>query len=156
MIRAAAVLAAVLFAALPAPASLGDVALSGQEQAFLGAINRTRAAHGLGSVVLDSGLVGAARAHSNDMVAHAYFDHGAFWRRLESVGATRGTIGEILGWDAHAGAAVAEIVWMWLRSPEHRAVLLNPVYREIGVGVADGRFRGYPNTVVVTADFWSG
>jgi uncharacterized protein YkwD len=156
VIRAAVVLAAVLLAALPAPASHGDVALSGQEQAFLVAINRTRAEHGLGSVVLDSGLVDAARAHSNDMVANAYFEHGPFWRRLESVGCTRGTIGEILGWDAHPSAAVAEIVWLWLRSPEHRAVLLDPVYREIGVGVADGRFRGYPNTVVVTADFWSG
>jgi uncharacterized protein YkwD len=156
MTWAAAIVAAALLAALHAPAGHADVALSGREQAFLAAINRTRAEHGLGGVVLDGGLVDAARAHSSDMVAHGYFEHGAFWRRLESVGATRGTIGEILGWDAHPGAAVAEIVWMWLRSPEHRAVLLNPVYREIGVGVADGRFRGYPNTVVVTADFWSG
>jgi len=133
-------------------------AVSPTERAFFDAINKTRAAHGLGSVALDARLVESARLHSRDMVQGGYFQHGAsWWRRLEAVGVTRGTVGEILGWYGHPAVAVAVpvLVKMWLQSPEHRRILLNPIYRNVGVGVAVGRFEGYSTAVVVTADFWS-
>jgi sortase A len=130
--------------------------LSPAERSFLAAINETRAAHGVGRVALDAALVEAARVHSNDMVERGYFRHGPlWWRRLEQFGFTYGTVGEILGWYKHLTGAVSKLVQMWLRSPEHRVILLSPVYRVVGVGVAFGRFEGFPDAVVVTADFWS-
>jgi uncharacterized protein YkwD len=42
---------------------------------------------------------------------------------------------------------------MWLASPGHRANLLKPSYRRIGVGVARGTFQGYAGASIVTADF---
>jgi sortase A len=130
--------------------------LSPAEQSFLTAINETRAAHGVGHVALDAALVEAARVHSNDMVERGYFRHGPlWWRRLEQFGFTYGTVGEILGWYKHLAGAVSQLVQMWLRSPEHRVILLSPVYRVVGVGVAFGRFEGFPDAVVVTADFWT-
>jgi uncharacterized protein YkwD len=42
---------------------------------------------------------------------------------------------------------------MWLASPEHRANLLHPGYRIVGVGALRGRFSGCPQTLMVTTDF---
>jgi uncharacterized protein YkwD len=42
---------------------------------------------------------------------------------------------------------------MWLASPGHRANLLKPSYRRIGLGIARGPFQGQPAASVVTADF---
>jgi uncharacterized protein YkwD len=138
----------------PATRRSGDLVYT--EHLFLLAINETRAEHGIGRVSLDVGLLGAARFHSDDMVQRDYFKHGAlWWRRLERFGIDRGAVGEILAWDAQLDGSVPMLVQMWLQSPEHRAVLLSPVYRCVGIGVAVGSFRGFPNAVVVTADFWS-
>ena len=41
----------------------------------------------------------------------------------------------------------------WLASPEHRANLLRPGYRTVGVGARKGTFEGYAGAVVVTTDF---
>ena len=125
------------------------------EQGFVAELNRIRAEHGLGRVVLDDALSAAAREHSADMVARHYFAHGVFWRRLERVGATYGTVGEVLGWTSRVDGAVRVLTRMWMRSGEHRVVVLNPRYRAVGVGVVVGRFEGERDALVVTADFWS-
>ena len=41
----------------------------------------------------------------------------------------------------------------WLKSPEHRAIMLSPAYRWVGIGRECGRFLGYPHACVWTADF---
>jgi uncharacterized protein YkwD len=41
----------------------------------------------------------------------------------------------------------------WLASPEHRANLLRPSFRRVGLGDLAGTFQGYPGAQVVTADF---
>lgn len=132
---------------------------------ILAEINRVRAAHGLGTVRAAWRLSAAAASHSRDMVAHGFFAHesfggGVFWRRIARYYPSKGfrswSVGETLLWvspDVDAGAAVQE----WLDSPEHRAILLDPSWHEVGVSAlhassAPGDFEGLEMTVV-TADF---
>jgi uncharacterized protein YkwD len=134
---------------LAAPA--GARTLSTSESALLGAINSTRAASGLGSVRVDVRLVRAARAHSADMLRRNYFSHGSFAVRLRSSGARGPLFGEDLAW----GTAVTPqwIIGRWLASPSHRAVLLRPGFRRVGIGIARGTFNGRSGASVLTADF---
>jgi len=45
------------------------------------------------------------------------------------------------------------IVSEWLRSPEHRAILLSPLYREVGIGLAIGAPGTGEVGATVAADF---
>ena len=47
----------------------------------------------------------------------------------------------------------AAIVGSWLASPGHRANLLRPTWKRIGIGSRTGTFLGYAGATVVTADF---
>jgi uncharacterized protein YkwD len=118
---------------------------------LLAAINGTRRAHGLGSVRVDVRLVRVARAHTADMVRHNYFSHGAFATRVRESGARGPVFGENLAWGT--GATPQWIVDHWLASPAHRANLLRPGFRRIGIGIVTGTFSGYGGATVVTADF---
>jgi uncharacterized protein YkwD len=81
------------------------------------------------------------------------FAHGAFAARIRAVGVTAPRVGENLAWGVGSLSRAREIVAMWLASPEHRANLLRPGYRTVGVGTARGTFRGYANALMVTTDF---
>jgi len=140
--------------AVPVSAHATGATITPLERAFVNAINGTRVEHGVPRVELGSALVRAARFHSSDMVEHGYFAHGDFSDRLGSFGVGYGRVGEILGWDARVHIAVPQLIAMWLASPEHRVVLLDPIYRRVGVGTSEGAFEGNPEAVVVTADFY--
>jgi uncharacterized protein YkwD len=127
--------------------------LTSTEARFLDGINQVRADHAESGVSVDVRLVVAARGHSRSMVAGQYFAHGTFATRIEREGVTTGRVGETLAWTAKPQGAVGRIVDAWLESPEHRRILLDGGYRQVGIGVATGRFEGYPDAVVVTADF---
>lgn len=124
--------------------------LSRSEASLLRAVNAARSAYGLQPLRVDPALGRAARAHSRDMLARRYFGHGAFSTRLTAAG-VRGIAGENLAWGRGIGAP--GIVQMWLASPSHRANLLRPGFRRIGVATAVGTFQGAGGTTVVTADF---
>jgi uncharacterized protein YkwD len=123
------------------------------ESALLAAMNRAREAHGLRPLRLDGRLRIAARAHCREMMRYDYFGHGSFGRRLSSFRVHGPVVGENLAWGnglyRRAGVIVAE----WLHSPEHRANLLRPGFSRVGVGSLTGRFVGYRDVLVVTADF---
>ena len=134
---------------LAAPA--GARSLSTTAPSLLAAINGTRAAHGLAALRVDVRLVRVARAHSTDMLRRNYFSHGAFASRVRASGARGPMFGEDLAWGT---AATPEwIIGQWLASPTHRAVLLRPGFRRVGIGVITGTFSGYGGATVVTADF---
>ena len=126
---------------------------SNGEQLLLAEINRARAAHGLRALRYDRRLHAAARAHSSDMVAHGYFGHGNFGRRLQNYGVRGRALGENVAWAAGATVNGQVVVAQWLASPSHRANLLSRAFRRVGVGAAVGSFGGYPQAYVVTADF---
>jgi len=128
-------------------------------------LNAIRASRGLHRLTVATGLAAAARAHTRDMVRSGLFQHEssdgtAFWQRVRSFYGAAGfrswTVGETLVWQTGPATAAA-LVAMWLASPPHREVLLDPSWREIGVAavedtVAPGDFGGSDATIV-TADF---
>jgi uncharacterized protein YkwD len=146
-------IAALLFVLALATASPAGAALTAREHTLLGAINATRAAHGVQPLRADLTLTRAARHQSQLLLARDVLDHGDFAARLRSFGATGRLLGENLAW-ASAGAARARaIVQMWMLSPPHRENLLRPGFRRVGLGAATGEFAGNDGATVVTADF---
>jgi uncharacterized protein YkwD len=151
-VRKSLLLISALVALLLAPAAAG-ASLTGTEQALLGEMNRVRAAHGLAPLRVDARLQRAARSHAGDMLRRGYFAHGSLSRRIQAVGARGPRVGENLAWGTGEAAKPRRIVKMWLASPPHRANLLRPGFRRVGVGAAHGTFAGRPHAVVVTANF---
>ena len=129
--------------------------LSSQEQNLVQAINQTRAAHGAPPLRIGIRLQRAARAHSRAMARTGAFTHGDWYRRLRRNGVRARTLGETIAWGVGLDGTASAIVGMWLASPPHRATLLEPRFRRIGVGIAVGSMGGFPGANVATADFAS-
>jgi uncharacterized protein YkwD len=151
--------AAPAFASPRSPAA----SLSPLEHNVLADINAFRARHHLARLRLNLRLTAAARAHSRQMAKDGYFSHSsadgsAFWRRIQRFYASTPwrywSVGENLLWsspDIDARGALR----LWLDSPEHRANLMNPRWREVGVSAvheaqAGGVFHGLDVTIVTT------
>jgi uncharacterized protein YkwD len=81
------------------------------------------------------------------MARKGYFDHGAYVQRLRLFGVRARTLGENIAYASEPGFNASVVLQMWMTSPPHRSVLLDPSFRRIGVGVAGGSAR------LVTADF---
>jgi uncharacterized protein YkwD len=151
--QVAAVAAAFLLALLAVSSAHAARVSAAAEARLLGAMNGVRASYGLRPLRFDGRLRRAARLHSIDMVRRNYFAHGAFAPRLRRLGVRDGVIGENLAWGVGWRASAPSMVSEWLASPPHRAVLLRPGFRRVGVGTAVGRFGGLLSARVVTADF---
>ena len=123
------------------------------ETSVIRTVNQVRAQHGLRRLAVDYRLERAARRHSTAMIRSGSFAHGAVARRLAAVGVRGRIYGENLAWGIGSSATPAAIVQMWLGSPAHRANLLRPGFRRIGIGLGVGTFRGYGGATVVTANF---
>jgi len=160
---AIAVAAAASASPVAAAPTAPSASLTSLEAGVVADINALRAKHHLAPLRVSAGLTLAARAHSDQMAADGYFAHesadgSAFWRRLQSFwgGPTWQvwSVGENLLWrspDIDPGQALR----MWLASPRHRANMLDPAWREIGISavhVSDGPgvFAGAPVTIVTT------
>jgi uncharacterized protein YkwD len=170
MRRIVPALVAVLVLAL-AP-SAGSARIGGRtapatqlQAALVAQINGFRASHGLTRLRVSPALATAAGGHSSQMARLGFFSHSSasgasFSQRIAQVYRARGfrswSVGENLVWGGpDIGAARA--FRLWLSSPPHRANLLSPRWREIGLGAvhstrAPGVYGGRPATIV-TADF---
>jgi uncharacterized protein YkwD len=124
--------------------------LSGSESSVLRAMNSARMSRGLAPFRVDYRLERIARAHSSDMLRRQYFSHAAFASRMRTSGAAGPLFGEDLAWGP---LSASWVVSQWLASPEHRANLLRPGFRRVGVGGSVGTFGGHAGAFVVTADF---
>ena len=120
---------------------------------MLRAINAVRAANHVPRLHIGARLERAARSHSSDMLRLNYFAHGAFTARMKYFGVQGPLIGENLAWGSGPYASPTAIVQAWLTSPEHRANLLRPGFRRVGVAAPSGPFAGQRRAIVVTADF---
>lgn len=129
------------------------VIISPPEASLLLAINEARGARGLPALRVDAPLQRAARSHSRDMIRRGYFDHGAFGTRLSRFGVRGSMMGENLAASPGHGTHARRIVRMWLGSAGHRANLLHPAFRRVGIGALPGRLPGLGKVRVVTADF---
>jgi len=140
----------VLTLAVPA-AQAGGPRLDAGERSVVRAINRARGHHGLKRLHAGRRLARAADFHTRSMLRGNYFAHGAFVQRVRRYVRYR-AIGETLAMASRCSAR--RIVRMWLNSPGHRAVLLSPRFRRVGIGRRTGRL-GARRACVVTADFAS-
>ncbi len=82
----------------------------------------------------------AAQAHAEDMLARGYFEHESPERhtvreRAQSAGYRWRAVGENI---ALGQLTADEVMDSWMKSPEHRENILDPEYRDLGVGLALG------------------
>jgi len=145
-------LLALIVLALLLPATAAQArGLSSSEASLLNTMNAVRASRGLAPLRVDFHLARAARGHSADMMRRQYFAHGAVALRALRSGARGPLFGEDMAWST--GLTAQWVVDSWLRSPRHRAILLRPGFRRVGIGIAYGTFAGHGSAGVVTADF---
>ena len=110
-------------------------------------LNRERRNHGLPRLRANRKLVRSASRYSRDMVRRNFFSHvspsgGTPTDRIRRGGYLRGarvwSIGENLAWGSGSYATPLGTVRAWMNSPGHRANILRPDYRAIGIGIAMG------------------
>ena len=104
------------------------------------ATNAARARHGLPRLRPVRTLARAATGHSTFLAASGAFQHEdaagrPFWTRLVKAGYPRNaTMAENIAQTTGCGPrAVAQAMRLWMNSPPHRANILNPKLRAIGV-----------------------
>jgi len=149
-------------AAVSAPAHARST-LSALESGVLQDLNAIRTQHGLVPVRLSASLTASATQHSREMAADGYFEHASadgtvFWKRIQRWYGSNGygfwSVGENLLWSSPDVSADGALQ-LWMHSPEHRANILNPRWREIGVSAvhvasAPGTYQGLPVTIITT------
>jgi uncharacterized protein YkwD len=124
-------------------------------------LHEVRSAHGLGVVRPALLLRLIAQRHSDDMVIRDYFSHtspggSTLLDRITKSGFVSGytwEAGETLAWGTGVLGKPGHVIVAWLNSPEHRAILLSPTYRWVGIGRNCGHYLGHPDACVWTADF---
>ena len=145
-----AVFLAVFALLLPATAAQAR-GLNSSEASLLQTMNAVRTSQGLPALRVDFHLLRAARGHSADMMRRGYFAHGSLAGRAVAAGARGPVFGEDLAWAT--GLTAQWVVDHWLASPAHRAILLRPGFRRVGIGISFGTFIGHGGAAVFTADF---
>jgi uncharacterized protein YkwD len=145
-----------------ANATPAKAAMRTMVRATLCVLNAQRGRHGLRPLKLNKRLSKAARRHARDMARRKYFDHdslggGTFVDRIRRTGYLRGArswfVGENLAWGTLERSAPRAITKMWMGSPGHRANILSPSFREVGIGLAYGapvRVGGAPAATYAT------
>jgi uncharacterized protein YkwD len=109
-------------------------------------INRERTMRGERPLRPNRRLRRAAQAHSQSMAFDDYFEHvGPSGQtplaRMRSVGYISSSrvgfeVGENIAWGTLSLSTPRAIVASWMASPGHRANILDPHYRETGIGVS--------------------
>jgi uncharacterized protein YkwD len=111
-------------------------------------LNRKRENHGLRRLGKSPRLKDAAQRHTNYMDNHSCFAHEcsgepSVLSRLKKVnyivgGLRRWLYGENIAYGGSDFGTPKAIVRAWMHSPEHRHNILNPDFREIGIGFVRG------------------
>jgi uncharacterized protein YkwD len=151
-------------AGTPARGHERQTAMPSLAQRILVLLNRVRIQHGLAPLELDPTLTHAASRHTSEMLRDGYFGHdsangASFTTRLAPYtegGAGRWSVAENLLW-ASGPLDADRAIAIWMESPEHRANILAPRWRQIGIAVIHAdRAPGYygnHGATVVTTDF---
>lgn len=147
----AAGLSAVALSAVGVPPAVPAANASQRQDRFdrtvVRQVNAVRRAFHLPPVHRSRALARAADAHSREMVranvlSHLSPDGTPMGRRVRHFVHAR-TVGETIAWVPSGTRGEAGAVFRaWMASPEHRAVLLDPAFRRVGVGKRVGRLGG--------------
>jgi uncharacterized protein YkwD len=148
--------------ATPSP-NRNAVALSSLESGVLQQLNTIRLQHHLVPLALSAPLTVASKQHSSEMGQDGYFDHSShdgteFWKRISrwypQTGFHSWSVGENLLWSS-PDVDPSRALSLWMHSPEHRANILSPRWRQIGVSAmhfaaAPGTYDGLEVTIITT------
>ena len=143
----------------PGAAHAKNAGLDGTERKVVKLVNRIRAHHGLRKLRASRTLAHAASDHTGDMLRADYLSHDSRDGTPMATRVRRYTgarwVGENIAVTTSRRRGLARrVVRMWMASPPHRAVLLSPKSRRIGVGRERGRL-GSVAYSVFTVDFAS-
>lgn len=105
-------------------------------QRILDLTNIERRRVGYPALSLNSQLIAAAQAHSEKMARHNQLKHQLpgelkLGDRISQAGYRWSAVAENIGWNYQTPEDAIE---GWMKSPGHRKNLLNPKYKELGVG----------------------
>src|SRR5271166_4759698 len=118
-----------------ADAAVGSVPLAASQAALVCLTNQERTARGLPALRASERLERAAESWTQTMLATGDFGHGAsFGARLTAVGYDWETAGENI---ATGITTPRGVVNAWMASPDHCTNILDPGFRDVGVGAAD-------------------
>jgi uncharacterized protein YkwD len=115
--------------------------------ATLCVINQLRATHRLGPLRMNSVLRSIAASQSQDMRTGRYFGDDSLsgltpMQRIAASAYARGSrrlsVSQNIAWGIASASTPAAIVKAWMESAPHRAILLAPLYRDVGVGISLG------------------
>ncbi len=163
ILAAAVALASATVTTTAAGAPVRQAAPTTLESGVLRELNAIRVQHGLLPLKVNVGLNGAAAQHSREMTARGYFKHesfdgSAFWKRVQRYYGQGAfpfwSVGENLLWSS-PDVDPKRALELWMASPEHRANILTPRWREIGISAlhvqtAPGDFDDREVTVITT------
>jgi uncharacterized protein YkwD len=110
-------------------------------------INEERAARDLGALIRDQSLKEAAQAHSEVMVqtgclAHQCAGEDGLETRLRDVGYLEGAEMWQFAENTGCGVSAEAMVANWMATKFHRVNILQPKFRDVGVGAVAGRVKG--------------
>jgi uncharacterized protein YkwD len=134
---------AVLVAGTSSPVHADDVS---RRDKMLHLLNQTRRNHGLPVFRLNRDLSHFAWQHSKRMS-----ERNRCFHTVDLYGAVRSYSPSTWGENVGAAGTLRRVRTLWMGSSGHRANLLKPAFRRIGIGVVRARGR-----VWVTAIFYGG
>ncbi len=135
------------------------------EREMLALINQERTSRGLEPLQLETRLNDSSEDHSSWMLDTDRFSHtgqggSSATQRMQQAGfdlSGSWRTGENIAWQSERGEPgisddVAQLHQNLMNSPGHRANILNPDFRYIGIGIETGDMQGY-DAVMVTQNF---
>jgi uncharacterized protein YkwD len=136
------------------PASTASSDPAREEARMMALVNRDRRRAGVAPLTADPQLAALARAHSEDMLAHSFFAHisprtGPLAARAAAAHIPFRRIAENIALHRDVGEAEEAL----LRSPGHRANLVDPEFTRMGIGVAIAHDEDGTARVYVTQNF---
>ena len=132
---AALVAGTVVLAAVPALGSgRPPAARAATADAMIQKINQVRGQHGLRPLRGSGSLAASSQRFAEHLMRQDVLQH----RSRPST--SYANAGEVLSLHMGKRPQVGPTVGKWMRSPSHRSVLLSSSFRQMGAGVARGRF----------------
>lgn len=137
-----------------------NVTLTSAESRMLSLHKAERRKKGLPQLCVHPSLQRAARAHSQDMINRDFFSHTnpsgkTFAARVRQAGYKYRVVGENISGGSGSLGLPDHRFQSWMGSTGHRKNILNKSFREVGIGAANGNYRGTDNYTMWTADFGS-
>jgi uncharacterized protein YkwD len=133
--------------------------LSQARAAVLCLHNEIRRAHHLHTLRADGELRRAATGYSAQMVRRRFFSHvsptgSTLLGRVRNTGylssAFSFSLGENIAWGQGALGTPRSIMRSWMHSPGHRENILNPSFRDVGIGLVPGTPAGLSGATYTT------